>query len=98
MKKHYISPWLVDDDVENAKIGFRAIVTLDGDTVCFPSPLGEDRARLVAAAPVLLDALLKAIKVMDYAADMLEAPEASDFRETIADARAAVECATGVEP
>lgn len=53
MKNKYVSPWLVVDDVEGAAIGYRAIVTRDGDTVCDRSPMGEDRARLIAAAPVL---------------------------------------------
>lgn len=57
MKNHNVSPWLVVDDVKGANIGYRAIVTRDGDTVCDPSPMGEDRALLIAAAPVLLHLL-----------------------------------------
>jgi len=51
--------WLIVDDVPNSHIGYRAIVESDGTTVCNPSPMGEDNARLIAAAPDLLDALLK---------------------------------------
>ena len=52
-------------------------------------------ARLIAAAPDLLAVLQEAVRVLDYAADALDAPEASHFRATIADARAAIAKATG---
>ena len=49
--------WLIEDRLENAHIGYRAIVDADGCTVCNPSPMGEANARLIAAAPDLLAAL-----------------------------------------
>jgi len=49
--------WLIEDRLENAHIGYRAIVDDDGCTVCNPSPMGEANARLIAAAPDLLAAL-----------------------------------------
>ena len=49
--------WLIEDRLENAHIGYRAIVDADGCTVCNPSPMGEANARLIAAAPDLLEAL-----------------------------------------
>ena len=52
-------------------------------------------ARLIAAAPDLLAALQEAVRVLNYAADALDAPEASHFRATIADARAAIAKALG---
>jgi hypothetical protein len=52
-------------------------------------------AHLISAAPELLAALREAVRVLDYAADTLEAPAASHFRETISDARAAIAKATG---
>jgi hypothetical protein len=49
--------WLIEDRLENAHIGYRAIVDAEGYTVCNPSPMGEANARLIAAAPDLLTAL-----------------------------------------
>ncbi|MGA1296426.1 MAG: hypothetical protein ACO3X1_14035 [Burkholderiaceae bacterium] len=49
--------WQIFDRVEGANIGFRAIVTANGDIICNPSPMGECNARLIAAAPDLLAAL-----------------------------------------
>jgi len=49
--------WLIEDRLENAHIGYRAIVDADGCTVCNPSPMGEANARLIAAAPELFEAL-----------------------------------------
>jgi len=49
--------WVVVDDVQGASVGRRAIVEEDGATVCNPSPMGEENARLISAAPELLDAL-----------------------------------------
>ena len=64
------------------------------DTTAKPGD-GEANARLIAAAPDLLAVLQEAVKVLDYAAFALDAPEASHFRATIADARAAIAKATG---
>lgn len=49
--------WLVIDDVPDHKIGYRAIIDSDGYTVCNPSPMGAANARLIAAAPAMLQAL-----------------------------------------
>ena len=46
--------WMVDDNVPMWALGYRAIVDADGRTICNPSPMGEDGARLIAAAPELL--------------------------------------------
>lgn len=51
--------------------------------------------RLIAAAPDLLAALTDALKSLEYAAPIIEAPEKSFYRETIAAARAAIARATG---
>lgn len=53
----YIGPWIVDSNVPNWHIGHRAIINLNGDTICNPSPMGERNAELIASAPELLDAL-----------------------------------------
>jgi hypothetical protein len=53
----YIGPWIVDSDVPKSDIGYRAIISLDGDTICNPSPMGGRNAKLIAAASELLDAL-----------------------------------------
>jgi hypothetical protein len=65
--------WLIVDNVPNANIGYRAIVESDGTTVCNPSPMGEDNARLIAAAPDLLDALR--LMMREYEALRFEQPE-----------------------
>lgn len=49
--------WTIDRDVPGREIGCRAIIDADGFTVCNPSPMGEDAARLIAAAPMMLAAL-----------------------------------------
>ena len=49
--------WKIVDQVPDAYIGYRAIIDDEGFTVCDPSPMGEENARLIAAAPDLLDAL-----------------------------------------
>lgn len=46
--------WMIDDNVPMWALGYRAIVDADGRTICNPSPMGEDGARLIAAAPELL--------------------------------------------
>jgi hypothetical protein len=56
--------WLIVDDVPNSHIGYRAIVESDGTTVCNPSPMGEDNARLIAAAPDLLASLKRAAALL----------------------------------
>lgn len=53
--------WLIEDRIENAHIGYRAIVDADGYTVCNPSPMGEANARLIAAAPDLFEACFEAL-------------------------------------
>lgn len=49
--------WLVCDDMESAPIGYRAIVEQDGTVVCLPSPMGEEKANLIAVAPLMYEAL-----------------------------------------
>lgn len=53
-----MSTWKIYDDMEGREIGYRAIIDEEGYTVCNPSPMGESNARLIAAAPDLLEALL----------------------------------------
>jgi hypothetical protein len=82
--------WLIEDRLENACIGYRAIVDEEGCTVCNPSPMGEANARLIAAAPDLLAALQGMIEYfVDYSWD-----DYSDT-ETLQAARAAIAKATG---
>ena len=57
--------WLIENRLENAHIGYRAIVDADGCTVCNPSPMGEANARLIAAAPELLAACIEAMALFD---------------------------------
>lgn len=78
--------WLIEDRLENAAIGYRAIVDADGYTVCNPSPMGEANARLIAAAPDLLAALSELLPLWENG---IEEP-------WIIRARAAIAKATGV--
>jgi hypothetical protein len=82
--------WIIEDRLENAAIGYRAIVDADGYTVCNPSPMGEANARLIAAAPDLLAACQGLI---EYFID----PSWDDYSdtETMQAARAAIAKATG---
>ena len=83
--------WLIVDDVPDSHIGYRAIVESDGTTVCNPSPMGEDNARLIAAAPELLAALR--LMMREYEALRFEQPER--WPTAAAAARAAIAKATG---
>lgn len=57
----------------------------------------EANCALIVAAPDMLAALREAVRVLEYAADALDAPAASHFRETISDARAAIAKAEGIK-
>lgn len=49
--------WLIDQNVPGSHCGYRAIIDDRDEVVCAPSPMGEENARLIAAAPQLLAAL-----------------------------------------
>jgi len=73
MSAHTPARWYaLAEGVTDAAIGYRAIIDSDGYTVCNPSPMGEANARLIAAAPDLLEALLNALP---YVEDVLDNPE-----------------------
>lgn len=57
--------WKIFDNVDGWSIGYRAIFTDDGETICNPSPMGEANARLIAAAPDLLEALCTALPFVE---------------------------------
>ena len=82
--------WKIFDNVEGWSIGYRAIVTEDGETVCNPSPMGEANARLIAAAPDLLEALCTALP-------FVEDHEGSDIYKRGAVARAVAQIKTAIE-
>ena len=87
------SPWFIVDDVEGREIGYRAIVDSDGFTVCDPSPMGEANARLIAAAPYLLETLER---IADVIPDRLDhGIDVAIIQRCAAFARAAVAKATG---
>jgi len=64
---HSPAPWLIDDRLEGKEIGYRVIVDADGFIICDSSPMGEANARLIAAAPDLLDALCRALPFVEDA-------------------------------
>ena len=51
---HTPGPWFTET---LSPIGHCAIVDADGFTIADPSPMGQDNARLIAAAPDMLAAL-----------------------------------------
>ena len=85
--------WLIEDRLENAAIGYRAIVDADGYTVCNPSPMGEANARLIAAAPDLLAALLDLLSRADL--DQSATHDGLENCNALAKCRAAIAKATG---
>jgi len=53
--------WRIVDSCDGHRIGYRAIVDEDGETICNPSPMGDEQARLIISAQIMfraLDALL----------------------------------------
>lgn len=46
---------LVVNAVAGSQIGYRAIVTPAGDTVCNPSPMGESLAKQLSCAPAMFE-------------------------------------------
>ena len=91
MSTHTPAPWYVlAEGITDAAIGYRAIIDSDGYTVCNCSPMGEANARLIAAAPDLLNALDGLLDYLrEYDADY---PEAAPI---FGKARAAIAKATG---
>jgi hypothetical protein len=85
--------WKIFDNVEGWSIGYRAIVTEDGETICNPSPMGEANARLIAAAPDLLEALCTALPfVEDHEGSNVY--KSGAVARAVAQIRAAIEQAT----
>jgi hypothetical protein len=85
--------WKIFDNVDGYAIGYRAIVTDDGETICNPSPMGEANARLIAAAPDLLEALLTALPfVEDHEGSNVY--KSGAVARAVAQIRAAIEQAT----
>jgi hypothetical protein len=82
--------WKIFDNVEGWSIGYRAIVTEDGETICNPSPMGEANARLIAAAPDLLEALCTALP-------FVEDHEGSNIYKSGAVARAVAQIKTAID-
>jgi hypothetical protein len=84
------APWKIFDNVDGWSVGYRAIVTDDGETICNPSPMGEANARLIAAAPDLLEALCTALP-------FVEDHEGSDIYKRGAVARAVAQIRAAIE-
>lgn len=64
--------WYLYDNVPGHELGNRAIVDAEGATVCNPSPMGEANARLIAAAPELLETVRDLIACANPARDQVE--------------------------
>jgi hypothetical protein len=87
--------WLIEDRLENAHIGYRAIVDADGCTVCNPSPMGEANARLIAAAPDLLEALRDLLSRAEIELDQTATHDGLANCDALTRCRAAIAKATG---
>jgi len=77
--------WKICDDVPDASIGYRAIISADGFVVCNPSPMGEKNARLIAAAPNVFSVmrqLLAIARKYENRDVMLDADELIQFIES----------------
>ena len=85
--------WKIFDNVDGYAIGYRAIVTEDGETVCNPSPMGEANARLIAAAPDLLEALCTALPFVEDHEDG-DIYKRGTIARAVSQIRAAIEKAT----
>lgn len=75
------APWYIEDKVPGAEIGFRAIVDSEGFTVCNPSPMGADRAALIALAPAMLGVLEMMEKEIELVGHV--SPETVDQARTL---------------
>jgi hypothetical protein len=87
------APWKIFDNVDGWSVGYRAIVTDDGETICNPSPMGEANARLIAAAPDLLEALCTALPFVEDHEDS-DTYKRGAVARAVAQIRAAIEKAT----
>jgi len=76
------------------EIGFRAIVDDMGFTICNPSPMGEQNANLIAAAPDLLEALFIALPFVEDHEDS-EIYKREAVRDAVKTILAALTKATG---
>lgn len=81
---------IVDSCGGMERIGYRAIVDENGETICNPSPMGDDQARLIISAPILLKALDALVAAADTSLDYR--PE---LRLAIANGHAALALAYG---
>jgi hypothetical protein len=84
--QHTPGPWFTE---ATSTIGHHFVIDSDGFTICDPSPMGEANARLIAAAPDLLAALIDAEFLLRKAAQ-LAGPMQDSFARSAADARAAI--------
>lgn len=57
MSKHTPGPWSFDGAINVAYAGYFSVGFPDGSGFCVPYDIGEANARLIAAAPDLLEAL-----------------------------------------
>lgn len=97
MSAHTPGPWFWADNVPDAPPQYRMIVDADGYTVCDPSPMSEADARLIAAAPALLDAARCALADLEGAAADLDpsGDRVHPVWRTIKELRDVIERATG---
>lgn len=95
--QHTPGPWRVTGPNVRAGGALLAVVTDHWADEKTPDDVKAHNAHLIASAPDMLAALREAVRVLEYAADALDAPAASHFRETISDVRAAIAKAEGIK-
>ena len=81
---------IVDSCGGMERIGYRAIVDQDGETICNPSPMSDEQARMIVSAPIMFRALDALVAAADTSLDYRH-----EFRLAIANAHAALALATG---
>ena len=92
--KHTPGPWKLSLGSEYIIDGANGqnVFLIGNDRRAIPSI--EDR-RLILAAPDLLACLIDAVRALEFAAPIIEAPEKCSYRETIAKSHAAIAKAIG---
>ena len=98
--KHTPAPWHVDHQVKRTAAGTQFIQVVDKDDVevsdiYLYKDTAEANARLIAAAPDLLDALMKATILLKHAHDDASALESQFAVETADEMGAALNNAIG---
>jgi hypothetical protein len=87
--------WKIVEEVPGAENGYRAIVDEDGFTICNPSPMGEDYARLIAAAPDMLTVIQELVFQIQQMKGMFDDSDGA-IRNALKDADSVLDFVSGI--